>query len=325
MPYFLIVTFGMPIVTFSRKMSLFTPDKLTFTSNCIRLNITIEKRGLLYMIIYELLDSLVMTLGHAFKYPVIYRPWLRFNVFVTMLIAAVVYGIDSLVYTSISPVSENSACLLGTWLLAEIVNILMVRKDKIIDMLILEYFYQFIYNVIGTGLIALNTIIYGIISGAATDMWFSRQTLTDSDYVIRIISAAICFTISLMICRKVSVIMANMQKKLKLLLFFGMVVPMAIFMVIKNVVILTTENMLQGPLVVLYGILLMWVSVCLLIFFVSVFMQTKENNRLIQARIESQNMHYHRVLKAQQELREAKHDLANRLAAYNIAQTNRDR
>ena len=277
------------------------------------------------MIIYELLDSTVMALGHAFKYPVIYRPWLRFNVFITMLIAAVVYGIDSLVYTSISPVSENSACLLGTWLLAEIVNILMVRKDKIIDMLILEYFYQFIYNVIGTGLIALNTIIYGIISGAATDMWFSRQTLTDSDYVIRIISAAICFTISLMICRKVSVIMANMQKKLKLLLFFGMVVPMAIFMVIKNVVILTTENMLQGPLVVLYGILLMWVSVCLLIFFVSVFMQTKENNRLIQARIESQNMHYRRVLKAQQELREAKHDLVNTLAAYNISQTHHNK
>ena len=72
-----------------------------------------------------------------------------------MLIAAVVYGIDTLIYTSISPLSENSACLLGTWFLAEIVNILMVRKDKIIDMLILEYFYQFIYNVIGTGLIAL--------------------------------------------------------------------------------------------------------------------------------------------------------------------------
>ena len=277
------------------------------------------------MIIYELLDSTVMTLGHVFKYPVIYRPWLRFNVFVTMLIAAVVYGIDSFVYTSISPVSENSACLLGAWLLAEIVNILMVRKDKIIDMLILEYFYQFIYNVIGTGLIALSTAIYGIISGAAADQWFSTTTSTSSDYVIRIISAAICFAISLMICRKVSVIMANMQKKLKLLLFFGMVVPMAIFMVIKNVVVLTTEVLMQGPLVVLYGILLMWVSVCLLIFFVSVFMQTKENNRLIQTRIESQNMHYHRVLKAQQELREAKHDLANRLAAYNIAQTNRDR
>ena len=277
------------------------------------------------MIIYELLDSTVMTLGHVFKYPVIYRSWLRFNVFITMLIAAVVYGIDTLIYTSISPLSENSACLLGTWFLAEIVNILMVRKDKIIDMLILEYFYQFIYNVIGTGLIALNTIIYGIISGAATDMWFSRQTLTGSDYVIRIISAAICFAISLMICRKVLVIMANMQKKLKLLLFFGMVVPMAVFMVIKNVVILTTENMLSGPLVILYGILLIWVSVCLLIFFVSVFMQTKENNRLIQTRIESQNMHYHRVLKAQQELREAKHDLVNTLAAYNISQTHHDK
>ena len=96
------------------------------------------------MIIYELLDSTVMTLGHVFKYPVIYRSWLRFNVFITMLIATVVYGIDTLIYTSISPLSENSACLLGTWLLAEIVNILMVRKDKIIDMLILEYFYQFI-------------------------------------------------------------------------------------------------------------------------------------------------------------------------------------
>ena len=274
------------------------------------------------MILYELIDSTVMTLGHVAKYPVIYRSWLRFNVFITMLIASVVYAIDSLVYISASPLSENSAVLIGTWLLAEIVNILLVRRDKIIDMLILEYFYQFIYNIIGTGLIALNTVIYGAISGADINMWFSRATMTGPDYVIRIISSVICFTISLMICRKTSVIMVNLQRKLRLLLFFGTVLPLFAFMLLKNIVVLTAENMLQGSLVICYGILLALVSVCLLIFFISVFLQTKEDNRLMQIRIESQNMHYQRVLKAQQELREAKHDLANRLAAYSIAGNN---
>lgn len=271
------------------------------------------------MILYEIIDSMVMTFGHAAKYPVIYRPWLRFSVFTSMLMAAVAYGIDSLVYISVSPVSENSAVLISTWFLAEIVNILLVRWDKIMDMLILEYFYQFLYNIIGTGLIALNTVIYGTVSGADINTWFSRATITGPDYVIRIISAAVCFTISLMICRKASVIMVNLQRKLKLLLFFGTVLPLIAFMLLKNIVVLTDENLMQGPMVICYGILLAVVSVCLLIFFISVFLQTREDNRLMQTRIEAQNMHYQRVLKAQRELREAKHDLANRLAAYSIA------
>ena len=41
----------------------------------------------------------------------------------------------------------------------------------------------------------------------------------------------------------------------------------------------------------------------------------------MQAKIEAQNEYYHRVLKIQQELREAKHDLVNQLVAYNMSQS----
>ncbi len=276
------------------------------------------------MLIYEIIDSAIMTSGHVAKYPVIYKPWLRFNVYVTMLIAAVVYGIGELAYVSASPVSDNRVVLLLTWLMAEIVNILLVRKDKIIDMLILEYFYQFVYNIIGTGLIAAITTIYSLMSGETVNMSFDRLTATSSDFIIRIVSAALCFTISLMLCRKCTAIMANLQRGLKLLLFWGMVVPLSAFMILKNLVVLTAQDMAQGPVVVCYGLLLAWVSVCLLVFFISVFLQTREEARLMQIKTESQNLHYQRVLRAQQELREAKHDLKNRLAAYCMAGHNHD-
>ncbi len=276
------------------------------------------------MLVYEIIDSALMASGHVAKYPVIYKSWLRFNVYVTMLIAAAVYGINEFAYLSVSPVSDNNIVLMLTWLLAEIVNILLVRRDKIIDMLILEYFYQFVYNIIGTGLIAAFTIIYSLLSGEAVSMQFDRLTATGSDFIIRIISTALCFAISLMLCRKCTVIMANLQRRLKLLLFWGMVVPLSAFMILKNLVALTAEDMAQGPLVVCYGLLLAWVSVCLLIFFTSVFLQTREDARLVQIKTEAQNLHYRRVLKAQQELREAKHDLKNRLVAYRMAGYNHD-
>lgn len=41
----------------------------------------------------------------------------------------------------------------------------------------------------------------------------------------------------------------------------------------------------------------------------------------MQAKTEAQNEYYYRVLKIQQELRETKHDLVNRLVAYNISQS----
>ena len=62
-------------------------------------------------------------------------------------------------------------------------------------------------------------------------------------------------------------------------------------------------------------------AISLLIFFINVFLKTREENQLMQAKIEAQNEYYHRVLKIQQELREAKHDLVNQLVAYNISQS----
>ncbi len=271
------------------------------------------------MIVYEIIDSLLMAAGHVAKYPIIYKPWLRSNVYMTMLIAAVVYGLNELAYVSISPVSENSTVLLLTWLLAELVNILLVRRDKIIDMLILEYFYQFTYNIIGTALIAMFTAIYSMLSGTDVNMWFDRLTSTKSDFIIRMMATVICFAVSLAICRKCMTFMSNLKKKLKLLLFWGMILPLSAFMIIKNFAALDSDNMMQGPVVICYGILLACVSVCLIIFFTSVFLQTKEENRLMQIKIEVQNQQYQRILKAQQEAREAKHDLNNRLAAYTVA------
>ncbi len=99
-------------------------------------------------------------------------------------------------------------------------------------------------------------------------IWFDRLTSTKSDFIIRMISTVICFAVSLAICRKCMAFMSNIKRKLKMLLFWGMILPLFAFM---------------------------------------------------QLKIEIQNQQYQRILKAQQEAREAKHDLNNRLAAYTVA------
>ena len=62
-------------------------------------------------------------------------------------------------------------------------------------------------------------------------------------------------------------------------------------------------------------------AISLLVFFINVFFKTREENQLMQAKAEAQNEYYYRVLKIQQELRETKHDLVNRLVAYNISKS----
>ena len=272
------------------------------------------------MTVYATIFAMIMTLGGTIIFPVIFRPVLRFNIVTTTAIAAIVYAAVELAYRPFSPICDNRPALMAVYSMSILIYILLIRTDKIIDALIINCFYEFLYNIIGTATITILTVIYGAASGADSSTWFSFSTSTATDYVIRCISLILCLGISLIICRKCMPLMSNLNRRLKLTLFMGTVVPLLIFMIIRHAVDPNKPWMMAGPMVICYGILLMLMAVSLLIFFINVFLHTREENRLVQAGIEAQSEHYRRVLRIQQELREAKHDLANRLVAYNISQ-----
>lgn len=272
------------------------------------------------MITYYIIYALIMTAGVVVKFLFLYKNMLRFNVPVTLIIAAVTCAAEELAYLPFSPLCNNAPALLFIYLLSVAVTIMLVRFDRLIDMLILDCFYQFIYNILGTAIITALTILYGTITGADMNTWFSQSTSTVADYIIRCLTVAMCFIIGLMICRKCMPLIVNMSMKLKLPLFMGTALPVFIFMVIRHIVNPDASQMLSGFLVICYGILLTLIAISLLVFFINVFLQTKEENQLIQAITEAQNEYYHRVLRIQQELRETKHDLVNQLVAYNISQ-----
>lgn len=75
--------------------------------------------------------------------------------------------------------------------------------------------------------------VYGLITGADMNTWFSQLTSTAADYIIRCIAVAICFIIGLVICRKCTPLIVNMSMKLKLPLFMGTALPVFIFMVME--------------------------------------------------------------------------------------------
>ncbi len=261
-----------------------------------------------------------MTAGVVIKFPLLYKNMLRFNVPVTVIITAVTSSAMELAYLPFSPLCDNAPALLFIYLLSVAVTVMLIRFDSLIDMLILDCFYQFFYNILGTAIVTVLTAIYGAITGDDTSTWFSRSTSTAADYIMRCAAVAVCFVIALIICRRCIPLIVNMNMKLKLPLFMGTALPVFIFMVIRHIVNPDASQMLSGFLVVCYGILLTLMAISLLVFFINVFLKTREENQLMQAKTEAQNEYYHRVLKIQQELREAKHDLANQLVAYNISQ-----
>ena len=273
------------------------------------------------MITYHIIYALLMTAGLVIKFPLLYKNMLRFNIRVTIIIATAACAAEELAYLPFSPLYDNTPALFIIYLLSVAAAIILIRFDRLIDMLILDCFYQFLYNVIGTAIIAVMVAVYGAVTGADMNTWFAQSTSTAADYRIRCIAVAGCFIIALIICRKCVPMMLSMSMELKLPLFMGTAPPIFIFMVLRHIIDPDTSQMLSGFLVVCYGILLTLMAISLLIFFINVFLKTREENQLMLAKIEAQNEYYHRVLKIQQELREAKHDLVNWLVAYNISQS----
>ena len=271
------------------------------------------------MTIYIVINAILMSLGNIVKFPLIYKPTLRFNTCLTVIITAIIFGVDEFAYLPFSPLCDNKPALMVIYILTVLTCIVLIRTDKIIDVLVINGFYQFLYNVIGTAIIAILTVVYGAISGADISTWFSRSTSTTADFAIRYVATVLAFTVALIICRKCVPLMSNVSRRLKHLLFAGVVLPVFIFVVLKHIADPNHTQLFAGPLIICYGILLVILTVSFLVFFISIFVQIKEENRLVQAKIEAQSEYYRRVLRVQQELREAKHNLANRLAAYNIS------
>lgn len=263
---------------------------------------------------------IIIVSGLTAAYFVLFRDMMRFNIYLTTAIMALAYTADNVSDFSFSPICGNSILITLVYLMSVAVAALLIQTDKILDMLIIYFFFTFIYNIIGTLLVAILTVVYGAIQGADASTWFSFESSTDADILMRSIATLITSIVSIIICRRCMFIILNADSRLKLPLLMGTTVPMVIFVAARDFLYYDTEQMLEGPAVICYGLLLLLVSVSLFVFFVNVFFKAKEENKLIQIQVDLQNMQYQRVLKIQQELRETKHDLANQLVAYKLSQ-----
>ena len=273
---------------------------------------------------YSIIYATVFQLPFILSFYFLYKNWLRFSVPATMITASMIYGLD-LLACRLPLLSEAGWPLAIVSSVVMLIHVVLVRKEYIADTLITYELLALVLNVAASALMAALSFIYSRISGQSSETWYINETSTAADFIMETICVIAGAAFGLIVCRKCIPILQNVRSGLKLMLCMGFVFPLFLFIILSRIFVTEQEQQLGGPLVIAYGILLIVVSVSLLIFFISVFMQTKENNRLIQTRIESQNMQYHRVLKAQQELREAKHDLVNSIAAYSIAKTTRDR
>ena len=273
------------------------------------------------MILFNIIYPTIVTIVLTAAFIIIFKDMLRFNIYISTAIIAIVFAVDELVYMPFSPGYDSNIIITITYILMILTCILLVRPDKIIDMLIIDCFFHFLYNIIGTALMALSAAVYGAITGADPDTWFTTSTSTASDEIIRYVAVVVAAAVATIIVLKCMHIILNLNLRLKLPLFLGTAVPMYTFMILKNLLVYDSSQLLSGTFVVCYGLLLTIIAISLFVFFINVFLKTKGDNQLAQLQIEAQNAHYQKILNLQQELRETKHDLVNQLVAYRLSQS----
>ena len=272
---------------------------------------------------YSIIYTIPLQLPFVLSFYFLYRDWLRFSVPVTIITISLLYGFESFAFVTSLFDSARPMVIIDVCVM--LVSIILIRREHISDILIIDKLLEFVLNVGGTALMAALSFTYSVMSGQTSEIWYNPDPVSVTDMMMKAICAAIAVTFGLIICKKCIPVLKGVRSSLKLMLCMGFVLPIYLFIAFSRFFITDQQQYLDGFVVIIYGILLIVTTVSLLIFFINIFMQAKEDNRLIQTRIESQNMHYRRVLKAQQELREAKHDLVNTLAAYNISQTHHDK
>ena len=185
-------------------------------------------------------------------------------------------------------------------------------------MLIVFMLYAFIYNMLGVAVAATLSSLYGAITKQSNQTWFVAETMTQADYVIRCIGIAVSYAAAIWLCSKCVHLLDYLREREKWIFSLALFLPDMLFILASRAFITSSDALLAGFFVNLYGIYSVWLCAFLAITLLLPLRRLQQENIRLEAQMQAQYQYYQKVLETQQKLREVRHDMKNRLAAETI-------
>ena len=245
------------------------------------------------------------------------KPYFRYSVRFTLIVAALL-SFSQLLASEIATGAYQ--WIYGVVLVLSVLLLLpLMRKGTRAMMAIAYMMCVYIYNMIGTAIAAVLTTIYGLITGSSNQTWFTEETMTDADYVLRWIGVVISYAVAIWLARRYMVLLEYLTEREKTIFAFATLGVDSVFSFFTRTVITSAEQMLAGIIVTLYGVYVVWLGVFLALALILPLVRLRSENKKLEQEMRQQYLYYQNVLETQGRLREIRHDLKNRIIAETLA------
>ena len=176
-----------------------------------------------------------------------------------------------------------------------------------------------LFNILGIAIIAALTALYGMLMGRDSQTWFLDETATQADYIIKYIGMIIGYVVSFWITKKCILLLEYLPEKEVWIFSVGLVGLHLLFTFVTRTFMEDSSQYMAGFFVTLYGIYNVGMALLGVLTLMLPLLRLRRENRELRNQMEEQYEYYRKVLETQQQLRESRHDLKNRLVVKAMA------
>jgi hypothetical protein len=230
----------------------------------------------------------------------LYRQWFRCSIKTTLAAAALLKAWE--LCTAALATGKYQWILGVVSILIVLLMLTLMRKGTRRMMLIVFMLYAFIYNMLGVAVAATLSSLYGAITKQSNQTWFVAETMTQADYVIRCIGIAVSYAAAIWLCRKCVHLLDYLREREKWIFSLALFLPDMLFILASRAFITSSDALLAGFFVNLYGIYSVWLCVFLAITLLLPLRRLQHENIRLEAQMQAQYQYYQKVLETQQKL-----------------------
>lgn len=213
------------------------------------------------MELYSMLNSIISIVPFLMMYRFVYRNWFRFDVRIATFLFVMLYILEY-VYLSRIEISGINRAWIHVLLYA--VPLTFFRKEMVTKAMIIDVFFNFLYNVIGTIIMLLLVKGYDILTGTDNQTWMAMDYNTRVDYLFRYLMMPTAGGISCYIAYKVMPLLEKLTKRERLWIALGLAGTTEGFIVFNRLAIKGIDDYYGGIVVICYGLaLLLMGSICI--------------------------------------------------------------
>ncbi len=265
---------------------------------------------------YSILKYVIWDVVYFLETWMLYRSYFRFRDYVSVGFVMLMYIMEDCAYYITEWGTLSDVMIHYCFVL---LGLIPFQRNKIVRMLIIQILYLFVFNVIGSISMVICTTGYSLIAGTSNETWMASSISTSMDDFFHYTLLIPVSYVACLIARKGLPLIEKLTDRERLLLMLGTAMPNYAFYAFKLLVAEEVSDYYGGIVVILYGLLMAWVALCLILFIETVLIRLSGERKELQVQMELQKQQYEKIRNLQDGVRELRHDLINHLAVRTIS------